>query len=302
MYDNHARRVCILFRTQHAAAERNSMNKVWLITGTSTGFGRDLAEAALEAGDLVATTARKPETLSALQDKHGDSVLPLRLDVTDSGSIAQAVQAVQAKWGRIDVLVNNAGNGVFGALEEITHAQLRAQYDTNVFGLAAVTRAVLPIMRAQKAGRILNVSSVAGLVGMPGMTAYGSSKFAVEGLSEGLAAEVGPLGIHVTIVEPGGFNTAFGSSGVPIGDNPALEDYAQTAGTTVGWLKSALGSQPGDPKKAAQAMLRVASDPNPPLRLLLGSDAWGMLQGRMESFQQNLQAQKSVTLSTDFAA
>lgn len=278
------------------------MNKVWLITGTSTGFGRDLAEAALEAGDLVAATARKPETLSALQDKHGDSVLPLRLDVTDSGSIAQAVQAVQAKWGRIDVLVNNASNGVFGALEEITDAQLRAQYDTNVFGLAAVTRAVLPIMRAQKAGRILNVSSVAGLVGMPGMTAYGSSKFAVEGLSEGLAAEVGPLGIHVTIVEPGGFNTAFGSSGVPIGDNPALEDYAQTAGATVGWLKSALGRQPGDPKKAAQAMLRVASDPNPPLRLLLGSDAWGMLQGRMESFQQNLQAQKSVTLSTDFAA
>lgn len=299
MYDNHARRVCILFRTPYAAAERNSMNKVWLITGTSTGFGRDLAEAALEAGDLVAATARKPETLSALQDKHGDSVLPLRLDVTDSGSIAQAVQA---KWGRIDVLVNNAGNGVFGALEEITDAQLRAQYDTNVFGLAAVTRAVLPIMRAQKAGRILNVSSVAGLVGMPGMTAYGSSKFAVEGLSEGLAAEVGPLGIHVTIVEPGGFNTAFGSSGVPIGDNPALEDYAQTAGATVGWLKSALGRQPGDPKKAAQAMLRVASDPNPPLRLLLGSDAWGMLQGRMESFQQNLQAQKSVTLSTDFAA
>jgi len=302
MYGNHARRVCILFRTPHAAAERNSMNKVWLITGTSTGFGRDLAEAALEAGDLVAATARKPETLSALQDKHGDSVLPLRLDVTDSGSIAQAVQAVHAKWGRIDVLVNNAGNGVFGALEEITDAQLRAQYDTNVFGLAAVTRAVLPIMRAQKAGRILNVSSVAGLVGMPGMTAYGSSKFAVEGLSEGLAAEVEPLGIHVTIVEPGGFNTAFGSSGVPIGDNPALEDYAQTAGATVGWLKSALGSQPGDPKKAAQAMLRVANDPNPPLRLLLGSDAWGMLQGRMDSFHQNLQAQKSVTLSTDFAA
>lgn len=278
------------------------MSKVWLTTGTSTGFGRELAEAALEAGDRVAATARKPETLSALRDKHGDSVLTLRLDVTDSDSIAQAVQAVREKWGRIDVLVNNAGNGVFGALEEITDAQLRAQYDTNVFGLAAVTRAALPLMRAQKAGHILNVSSVAGLVGFPGITAYGSSKFAVEGLSEGLAAEVGPLGIHVTIVEPGGFNTAFGSSGVPVGDNPALEDYAQTAGATVGWLKSALGKQPGDPKKAAQAMLHVANDPNPPLRLLLGPDAWELLQGRMDSFHQNLQAQKSVTLSTDFSA
>lgn len=278
------------------------MSKVWLITGTSTGFGRDLAEAALEAGDFVAATARKPEVLADLTAKYGDSVLALRLDVTDTGSITQAVQDIHEKWGRIDVLVNNAGNGIFGALEEITDAQFRAQYDTNVFGLVSVTRAVLPLMRQQKSGRILNVSSVVGLVGMPGLTAYGSSKFAVEGISEALAAEVGPLGIHVTIVEPGAFKTAFGTTGVPVGDNPALPEYAPTAGGTVGWLQGSIGQQPGDPKKAAQAMLDLANSENPPLRLLLGTDAWGMLQGRMDSFQQNLQAHKDVTLSTDFTA
>ena len=278
------------------------MNNVWLITGTSTGFGRDLAIAALDAGHKVAATARKPEVLSDLKTQYGDSVLTLRLDVTDAASIVSAVQTVQNTWGRIDVLVNNAGNGIFGALEEITDVQFRAQYDTNVFGPIAVTRAVLPSMRKQKSGRILNVSSIVGLVGMPGMTAYGSSKFALEGISEALAAEVAPLGIHVTIVEPGAFKTAFGTDGVPVGDNAALEDYAQTAGGTVGWLKGSLGQQPGDPKKAAQAMLQVAESDAPPLRLLLGSDAWAMLEGRTKAFQDNLAAQKAVTLSTDYAS
>ena len=164
------------------------MSKVWFITGTSTGFGRELAVAALEAGNQVVATARKPEVLADLTAKYGDKVLAVRLDVTNKFDIGSAVKAAEEQFGRIDVLVNNAGYGIFGGFEEITDAQFRAQYETNVFGVINITQAILPQMRARKSGYILNISSVAGLVSMPGFSAYASSKFALEGISEAMAA------------------------------------------------------------------------------------------------------------------
>ena len=275
------------------------MSKVWFITGTSTGFGRDLAELALQAGNKVVATARKPETLAELTAKYGDNVLAVALDVTRPDTITAAVQAAQDKFGRIDVLVNNAGFGIFGGFEEITLKQFREQYETNVFGVIAVTQAVLPLLRAQKSGHILNVSSVAGLLSMAGMSAYSSSKFAIEGISEALAGEVKPLGIHVILVEPGAFRTAFGTTGVPKGDNP-LPEYAPTAGATVAYLEGVLGSQPGDPKKAAQAMLAIVDDPDPALRLMLGGDALGVTRQKIESLTANLNRYESITNSTNF--
>lgn len=277
------------------------MSKVWFITGTSTGFGRELAEAALQAGNQVVATARKPEVLGTLTAKYGDKVLAITLDVTKPDTIVAAVEAARAKFGRIDVLVNNAGYSVVGGFEEITDAQFRAQYETNVFGVLNVLRAALPTLRAQKSGYILNVSSVVGLTAMPALSAYASSKFALEGISEALAAELKPMGIHVVLVEPGAFRTAFGVAGVPKGDNPIAE-YAPTAGETIGWLEGSVGKQPGDPKKAAQAMLDIADNPAPPLRLLLGNDALQMLRQKLDSLQANIAAMEHVTTSTDYAA
>ena len=277
------------------------MSKVWFITGTSTGFGRELAVAALEAGNRVVATARKPEVLADLVAKYGDNVLAVRLDVTSKADIAAATQAAYAKFGQIDVLVNNAGFGIFGGFEEITEAQFRAQYDTNVFGVINMTQAVLPPMRERKSGFILNVSSVAGLVSSPGMSAYASSKFALEGISEALAAELAPLGVHVIIIEPGAFKTAFGTTGIPKGDNP-LADYAATAGGTVSFLESmtASGSAPGDPAKAAQAMLAIVDSPTPPLRLMLGSDALGMSGQKLDALRATLDEYAPISRSTDF--
>ncbi len=278
------------------------MSNVWLITGTSTGFGRDLAIAALENGDRVAATARKPEVLADLTDKYGDRVLALKLDVTKPNEIAQAVKAAHETFGRLDVVVNNAGFGIFGAFEEITDAQFREQYETNVFGVNNVIREVLPILKAQKSGWILNVSSIVGLVSPPGMSAYGSSKFALEGITEALAAELKPFGIKVVLVEPGAFRTAFGATGVPKGANP-LPGYEETSGGTIGWLEGmvANGTAPGDPKKAAQAMLKVMEQENPPLRLLLGNDALAMFRQKNEALVSNINALESVTTQTDFA-
>lgn len=276
------------------------MSKVWFITGTSTGFGRDLAELALEMGNKVVATARKPETLSELTAKYGDSVLAVALDVTKPDTITNAVQAATDKFGRIDVLVNNAGYGVFGGFEEITEQQFREQYETNVFGVIAVTQAILPLLRAQRSGHILNVSSVAGLSAMPGFSAYASSKFALEGISEALAAEVRPLGIHVILVEPGAFRTAFGTTGISTGANP-LPDYAPTTNGTIAWLEGMIGKQPGDPKKAAQAMLAIVEDPAPSLRLVLGGDALGMARQKIDSLTANLNQYESITNSTDYA-
>ena len=277
------------------------MSKVWFITGTSTGFGRELAEAALQAGNQVVATARKPEVLADLTAKYGDNVLAVALDVTKPDTVVAAVEAAKAKFGRIDVLVNNAGYGVFGGFEEITDAQFRDQYETNVFGVLNVLRAALPILRAQKSGYILNVSSGVGLVAPPALSAYASSKFALEGVSEALAAELKPMGIHVVLVEPGAFRTAIGVNGLLKGDS-SIPDYAAVTGGTMGWLEGMIGKQPGDPKKAAQAMLDIADNPAPPLRLLLGNDALQMVRQKLDSLQTNIAAMEHVTTSTDYTA
>ena len=277
------------------------MSKVWFITGTSTGFGRELAVAALDAGNKVVATARRPEVLADLVAKYGINILATRLDVTNKADIAAAVKAANETFGQIDVLVNNAGYGIFGGFEEITEAQFREQYETNVFGVINVTQAILPQMRERKSGHVLNVSSVVGLVSPPGMSAYASSKFALEGISEAMSAELAPLGVHVIIVEPGAFKTAFGNTGIPKGDNP-LPDYAATAGGTIGWLEGMVkdGTAPGDPAKAALAMLAIVDDTNPPLRLMLGSDALGMSVAKLDGLRANLDQYAHITHSTNF--
>ena len=277
------------------------MSKVWFITGTSTGFGRELAIAALDKGDKVAATARKPEVLADLTAKYGENVLALKLDVTKPDEITSAVKAAQEKFGRLDVVVNNAGYGIFGAFEEISDQQFREQYETNVFGVINVTRAVLPILKAQKSGHILNVSSVAGLMAMPGMSAYASSKFALEAISEALAGELKPFGITVILVEPGAFRTAIGTQGLFQGANPT-PGYEETAGATAQWLADIIGKQPGDPKKAAQAMIAIVEHENPPLRLLLGNDALTFFRQKNESLVANINALESITTSTDYDA
>ncbi|MBC8139886.1 MAG: SDR family NAD(P)-dependent oxidoreductase [Armatimonadetes bacterium] len=275
------------------------MSRTWFITGTSTGFGREFAIAALDAGNRVVATARKPETLSDLTAKYGDNVMTLRLDVTSQADIDAAVRSATDRFGAIDVLVNNAGYATIGAFEEVTGEQFRAQFETNVFGVIAMTQAVLPGMRARKSGHILNISSVVGLSALPGLGAYASSKFAVEGFSEALAAEVAPLGIRVVLVEPGGFKTE-GLQNFVRGNNP-VADYEATAGATVEYMSAmaANDSVPGDPKKAAQTLLAIVDDPNPALRLLLGSDALGVAQSKLEGLKANIERNAHISRSTD---
>ncbi|SHN40179.1 SDR family oxidoreductase [Cryptosporangium aurantiacum] len=242
------------------------MSKVWFITGTSRGFGRSFAESALERGDKVAATVR---TLSALDDlaaKYGDALLPLALDVTDKNAVEAAVKAAHEKFGRLDVVVNNAGYGQFGAIEEVTEQQLRDQFETNVFGVFFVTQAVLPILRAQGSGHIIQVSSIGGVSAFANTGAYHASKWALEGLSESLAMEVAPFGIKVTLVEPGGFATDWGgSSAVHAEPNPVYQPLRDL-------LVEQLGkTEYGDPTAAGHALLQIVDAENPPLRVLFGS-------------------------------
>ncbi len=274
------------------------MNKVWFITGTSTGFGRELAEAALAAGHSVAATARRPETVAALADRYGEAVLPLRLDVTEGDSITAAVAAAQAKFRRIDVLVNNAGFGMVGAVEETSDAELRRIFDTNFFGAMAVTRAVLPILRAQRSGHILNVSSIGGLTALfPAFGAYCATKFALEAESEALSRELAPFGVHVTIVEPGAFRTEFGGAANARPAAPLDAYQGQTAAVS-DWMRNIDGKQPGDPKKAAEAMLKVAASGHPPLRLLLGEDALAAARQKLDILKADFDAWEEVTQGT----
>ncbi|WP_353946405.1 SDR family oxidoreductase [Streptomyces sp. HUAS MG91] len=242
------------------------MSKIWFITGASRGFGRSFAEAALERGDQVAATARKVSALDDLATKYGDAVLPLTLDVTDNAAVQAAVSAAHEKFGRLDVVVNNAGYGLFGAIEEVTEQQVRDQFETNVFGVFNVTKAVLPILRAQGSGHIVQVSSVGGVTAFPHTGVYHSSKWAVEGMSESLAAEVAGFGIKVTLVEPGGYATDWGgSSAVHAEPNPAYQPLRDL-------LAEQLSStEYGDPTAAGQALLKIVDAENPPLRVLFGS-------------------------------
>jgi NAD(P)-dependent dehydrogenase (short-subunit alcohol dehydrogenase family) len=250
--------------------------RVWLITGTSTGLGRAMVEAVAASGDQVVATARRPETLDDLVARFPENIRATRLDVTQRAAIVPLVTEMLARYGRIDVLVNNAGRGHLDAVEQLSEVDLRDLFELNFFGPAALVRAVLPRMRAQRSGWIVQMSSVAAHFVFPGMSAYCAGKSALEGFSEALAAEVAPLGIRVLIVEPGGFRTEF--CGPPLNQTRPLPDYEDTVGMLQAMMRSAHGHQNGDPARAAQAVLTAMAAENPPLRLPLGEDSLEMLR------------------------
>ncbi|XGV97829.1 MAG: oxidoreductase [Leptolyngbya sp. BL-A-14] len=273
--------------------------KVWFITGASRGFGLEIARAALAAGDrVIATVRRQPAQLATALHKHPDLyVVPM--DVTQEDQVQAAVKQSIARFDRIDVLVNNAGYGMVGAIEEATAAEVRKQYDTNVFGLLNVTRAVLPYLRQQKSGRIINLSSLFGYDAVPGWGLYGSTKFAVEGLSKGLAVELAPLGIHVTAVAPGLFTTNFLSAESYVAAQTIIDDYQATVGQMRSSAETLHGNQPGDPKKFAQVILQLANTDRPPLHLPVGTDAIAMYQSSATKMAAEIEAWLPVATSTD---
>ena len=248
------------------------MSKVWFVTGSSRGLGRAIVEGALEAGDRVVATARKPEQLDDLVTRYGDRIRPVALDVTDADQVPAAVQAGLDAFGRYDVVVNNAGYGDIAAIEDVTVEDFKAQIDTNFYGVVLVTKAVLPILRRQKAGHIFQVSSLGGRIGTVGLSAYQSAKWAVGGFSSVLAAEVAPLGIKITVLEPGGMRTDWAGSSMTI--PPISEPYQQTVGQLVTMLRSATGGgEASDPAKVARVIRDLAGRDDAPVRLLLGTDA-----------------------------
>jgi NAD(P)-dependent dehydrogenase (short-subunit alcohol dehydrogenase family) len=284
--------------------------RTWFITGASRGFGALIAEKALAAGDAVVATARNPKTVIDRLGEH-PNLLAVALDVTDEaqghgqqvGMLAQghaAAKAAVERFGRIDILVNNAGYGLLGAVEEATGAEIEALYRTNVFGLLAVTRAVLPHMRRQRSGRILNLSSVGGLRSGPGFGVYCSTKFAVEGLTEALAAELAPLGIFATAVEPGYFRTDF-LDATSLSVSPAsIADYNETAGAVRAHAAVVSHNQPGDPRRLAQVLIEFVDAPNPPVRLPLGSDTAAATEAVAAAHLALLKDWRAVAVSTDF--
>ena len=241
------------------------MSKIWFITGSSRGFGRQFAQAALERGDKVAATARDTEALADLVAAHGDAILPLPLDVTDKGAAFEAVQRAHERFGRLDVVVNNAGYGLFGAVEELTERSVRDQMETNFFGALWVTQAVLPLMRAQGSGHIVQISSVGGVITFPLVGGYNASKWALEGLTDSLAQEVAGFGIKVTLVEPGSFATDWGGSSATFSEHmPAYEELHAAVVANLANVPN------GDPTAAGPALLRVVDAENPPLRVFFG--------------------------------
>ncbi|WP_024443356.1 MULTISPECIES: oxidoreductase [unclassified Mycobacterium] len=273
---------------------------VWFITGASRGFGLQIARDLLDRGHQVVATARDAATVTEALGEN-DNVLAVALDVTDETQARQAVQAAVDRFGRIDVLINNAGRGLLGAVEEATDAEVRAVYETNVFGLLTVTRAVTPVLRAQRSGTIVNISSVGGFVSSPGWGVYASTKFAVEALSEALHAELQPLGIHAMVVEPGYFRTDFlDSSSLQIQQN-TIDDYAEgPAGKMRTTAADRNHDQPGDPVKAAAAIIDVVESERPPVRLLLGNDTIAAVEGKLAHVQAELAQWRDVSSSTDF--
>jgi NAD(P)-dependent dehydrogenase (short-subunit alcohol dehydrogenase family) len=272
---------------------------VWFITGCSTGFGRELSVILLERGYRVVATARdksKVEDIVAGNPKNG---LALALDVDKQGQIDAAVKAAEARFGRIDVLVNNAGYGYLAAVEEGDDADIRAMFETNFFGLAAVTRAVLPIMRAQKSGAIVNISSVGGFIGFPGSGYYAATKFAVEGLSESLSKEVGPLGIKVIIVEPGPFRTDWAGRSLKTPRKP-VDAYADTAIARRRQIQGISGSQAGDPVRASEAIIATVEKKDAPLRLPLGGVAYDAIAAEIAALRKEHDSVEAIARGADY--
>jgi NAD(P)-dependent dehydrogenase (short-subunit alcohol dehydrogenase family) len=274
--------------------------QVWLITGSSRGLGRALAQAVLDDGHKLVATARNPAQLADLAERYGDQVRSVALDVIDEQAAHNAIKAACEAFGRLDVLVNNAGYGNVGPIEDTSLADFRAQIETNLFGVINVTKAAIPLMREQGSGHIIQLSSVGGRVGALGRAPYSAAKWGVEGFSEALAKEVGPLGIKVTIIEPGGFRTDFAGSSTTIREG--RPEYDSTIGAVARFQRDYNGVQPGDPVRAAAVVIHVASLDEPPLRLLLGSDAVHIVE---QADLARIEADKKwrdLSVSTDFAA
>jgi NAD(P)-dependent dehydrogenase (short-subunit alcohol dehydrogenase family) len=271
---------------------------VWFITGCSTGFGRELAKLTLDRGWPTVVTARDRSRVADLVEGR-DNGLAVDLDVVDGGQIEAAVKAAEQKFGRIDVLVNNAGFGYQAAIEEGEEDEIRAMFDANVFGLFAMTRSVLPGMRTRRRGHVLNITSLAGFVGLPGSGYYAATKHAVEGFSDSLAAEGAPLGIKVTCVAPGPFRTDW--AGRSLKQTPSkIADYAETAGARMNATAGYSGKQPGDPVRAGEAMIKITESSNPPRHLVLGEVAFNGVTGKLRERLAEIESLKEQTLSADF--
>jgi NAD(P)-dependent dehydrogenase (short-subunit alcohol dehydrogenase family) len=271
----------------------------WLITGCSTGIGREIARAALEAGHSVAVTARNVDAVADFVDQFGDRALALPLDVTNRAQIAAVVGEVEKAFGGIDVLVNNAGYGYMAAVEEGEDAEVRKLFDTNYFGVVDTLKAVLPGMRARRSGHVINISSMTGLVANPPNAYYSSTKFALEALTEALAKEVGPLGIKVTAIEPGAFRTDWAARSMQESSTP-ISDYDDNVGARKTLIKQFADHLPGDPRKVAEAVLMVAGLDEPPLRLLLGRDVLAAVREKIADLTASINHWESVTKNVNF--
>ena len=274
------------------------MSKVWFITGCSTGFGRELAKFALATGDKVAVTSRNTDDVDDIIEAFPATSISLSLDVTKPGEIKSAVEEAHRSFGRIDVLVNNAGIGYFGAIEESEEEAVRRMFDINFFGLANVTKEVLPIMRAQRGGHIINISSIGGLVAFPAVGFYNASKFAVTGYSEALAKETAHLGIKVTVVAPSGFRTDWAGRSAN-NSKIRIDDYAASAHANQHTIRQNSGRQPGDPAKAAEAIYKITTVENPPLRLLLGGGAMKGARNKLAELRKDFDEWEAITLGAD---
>lgn len=276
-----------------------SKNKVWFITGTSSGLGRTLAEAVLAKGERVVATARKPEVLQDLIEKYPETARAVKLDVTNETDVKNAISEAVKEFGRIDVVVNNAGYGVVGAIEEVTNEQAKQQFDTNVFGALNVTREALPILREQKSGHIVNIGSLVGISAFTSFGIYSASKFALEGISEALEAEIAPFGIKTTIVEPGPFHTGFSSKSVNFGENPLPEIYASTEELANAFSEFD-GPNSGDPRKAVKIIIEAVESENPPFRLPLGLFAYEGIEAKLEKVKQEIADWRTRAIQTNF--
>jgi NAD(P)-dependent dehydrogenase (short-subunit alcohol dehydrogenase family) len=275
---------------------------VWFITGASRGFGLEITREALLRGDQVAATARHPEAITAAIPDAGDALLTLPLDVTNAAQAVEAVSATLARFGKIDSLVNDAGRGLLGAVEEVSDAEARAVFDVNVFGLLSVTRAVLPVMRAQRAGKIINFSSSGGFIGRAGWGVYCSTKFAVEGLTESMGHELAPLGIQVTAIEPGGFRTNFLDGSSLVAAEARFDDYTGTAGETRQWAEHTNHAQAGDPVKAAKVIVDLAGQESLPERIQLGEDCFTAVAEKLARTARDQAQWRTVSTSTGYEA
>lgn len=271
-------------------------NRIWFITGVSSGLGNALIRAVVQSGDFAIGTFRKQEQVDAFNQGHVGKAFAIKMDVTNSSEVSEGIEAIIKKFGKIDVVVNNAGFGFAGGIEETSIEEVRNVFEANFFGALQVTQAVLPTLRKQKSGHIIQISSHGGFKAMPGFGVYNASKFALEGMSEALAGEITPLGIRLTIVEPGPFRTKFAGEGFGIAQRK-IEDYQLTAGVFRERIKGVDGKQEGDPHKAAQAIIQIANSENPPLRLPLGKIALTTISSKLAHVQRDLDGWSEVAVS-----